>query len=139
MAEELNKPYRYRTFNSYENPIYYKYMDNYLNILGEAYAKIKFFSANVLVSFEYKLHKDGTISDLKIDSLSAKLSQKKIRKLLEDNLPPKFYNGMNEEYVNIEVDFRTNRDFDVYTIDYFGESKNSTPPAHFSFILDRKI
>lgn len=53
-------------------------MDNYLNTLGEAYAKIKFFSSNILIIFDYKLHKDGTISDLTLDKpLSAKLSPKK--------------------------------------------------------------
>ena len=139
MSEEMEPPYLYREFNSYENPVYYKYMDNYLNILGEAFSKIKFYRINICVIFEYRLNKDGTISDFEVDPLSnTPLNEKKLRKLVENNLPPAFYEGMDREYVNMQVAFGTSGYSDSYSMDYF--SSYSKDNEHcFVFDIIRKI
>ena len=57
--------------------------------------------------------------------------------LLVNNLPPKFYNGMDKDYLNIEIFFGTNRFYDEYTIDYFPDRVR--PGSVFTINMDRRI
>lgn len=127
-----------RNFNAYENPVYYKYFDDYMNILGEEFGKIKFYRGNIFVEFYYKIHKDGTISDFRVDAFSDVLiNAKKLRELVEKNLPPKFYEGMDKEWLNINIVFSTNRYYDEYTIDHY--SPRVVKDGKFSILMDRRI
>lgn len=135
-AEELLDNARY--FNAYENPVYYKYFDDYMNILGNEFAKIKFFRSNICVQFEYKIYKDGTIGDIKIDPVTnSPKNAEKLKLLLVNNLPPKFYSGMDKDYLNIEIFFGTNRFYDEYTIDFFPDRVR--PGSVFTITMDRHI
>ena len=58
------------SFNAYDNPVYYQYFDDYMNILGEEFNKIKYYRRNIFVKFDYKIHRDGTISEFSIDPLT---------------------------------------------------------------------
>lgn len=127
-----------RSFNAYDNPVYYKYFDDYMNILGEEFGKIKFYRINILVEFYYKIHKDGTISDLKVGQYTnSPMNAKKLKQLVENNLPPKFYDGMDEEWVNVNLDFSTNRYYDEFTIDHY--SPRVVKDGKFRIFMDRRI
>lgn len=125
-------------FNSYENPVYYKYFDDYMNLIGEKYSKIKFYRQNIFVGFEYKIYPDGTIQDLKTDLLTnSPMNEKKLKRLIENNPPPNFYKGMDRDYVNIEISFQTNKYCDEYNVDYYGF--NTKRDDFFSINMNRKI
>lgn len=126
------------SFNAYDNPVYYQYFDDYMNILGEEFNKIKYYRRNIFVKFDYKIHRDGTISEFSIDPLTnSPINIKKLKVLIENNLPPKFYEGMNKENVNISIVFYTSKYPDIYLIDYYPPRMNKE--GVFYIKMERKI
>lgn len=125
-------------FNPYDNPVYYKYFDDYINILGENFDRIKFYRINIFVGFKYKIYRDGSIHDIKIDYLTnSPMNAKKLQKLIESNLPPKFYDGMNKDYVNVDLVFATNQYYDEYELDKF--PPRVVKDGIFKILIDKKI
>ena len=87
------------------NPIYWGYMEDYAAALKEAFAKKKMLKiTSMCVSYDYIVTPDGQIKDLVLDPPAAfKYYQRKIKEVIESVPPPKFYAGMNLEYMRFSV------------------------------------
>lgn len=117
-SEELpQKGYRW-DFNMYHNPIYYKYIDDYINQLGEAFEHTAYRRNHMGASYEYVIEKDGTIRDLKLDLYDNKKMAATVKNIILNNPPPPFYEGMNEKEINVST-FLGRENYEDYDFDYY--------------------
>lgn len=94
-------------FTETQNPVTYKYILDYANMLYEKINADIPFKENWYMEYRYKLHTDGTISDLKPMPLNIPYKGKPINKLFEEFLvnttPPPFPENMEIGDVYIEL------------------------------------
>ena len=104
-GEELAPRGRGYSLSKETNPIYWGYMEDYAAALKEAFAKKKMLKiTSMCVSYDYIVTPDGQIKDLVLDPPAAfKYYQRKIKEVIESVPPPKFYAGMNLEYMRFSV------------------------------------
>ncbi len=104
-TEDLN--FRMMQFNETENSVTYRYILDYANMLYNKINADILFKENWYMEYRYKLHADGTISDLKPMPLNTpykgKTINKLFEKLLKDTTPPPFPNNMEIGDVYIEL------------------------------------
>jgi hypothetical protein len=103
-TEDLD--FNHMEFSETENPVTYKYFNDYADMLRSKinYKKYKRFW---LMSYRYKLHSDGTISELSPTPLNTPYEGTKkneyFESILLDNLPPKFPENMEIGDVYIQL------------------------------------
>ena len=94
-------------FTATKNTVTYNYILDYANMLYEKINTTIPFKENWYMEYRYKLHADGTISDLKPMPLNTpykgKTINKLFEKLLKDTTPPPFPNNMEIGDVYIEL------------------------------------
>ena len=118
-CEELpGKDYK-KPLNPTDNPVYYKYMEDYQKQLYDAFNPRKFLYHGWGTAYEYTIHKDGTISDMKLYHNENKRFNAYVESVILDNPPKPFYEGMDIEQMRINTMLLQNDDDDDMRIDYF--------------------
>lgn len=103
MSEELPNKENVRSLSAKENPVYYQYLLDYEKQLREAFQKNKYNRNHVGAGYEYFIHKDGTITDMKDDLADNMKIAKIVKEIIIKNPPPPFYDGMDEDVMYMDT------------------------------------
>ncbi|MGN0018649.1 MAG: hypothetical protein ACI37S_06375 [Candidatus Gastranaerophilaceae bacterium] len=105
--EDQNLGFRGMQFSETENPITYKYFQDYVKMLRSKIAFKRYYKF-WLMEYRFKLHKDGTITEMEHMPLCAVYYEdKKVAKYIDDiiknNPPPPYPAGMEIGDVYVEL------------------------------------
>ena len=121
-------------FTATKNTVTYNYILDYANMLYEKINTTIPFKENWGLEYRYKLHTDGTISDLKPMPLNTPYKGKPINKLFEEFLvnttPPPFPENMEigDVYIELLVDTYV---VDKITIYYLRDNDGAPNPGNY--------
>lgn len=124
-------------FTETKNPVTYKYILDYANMLYEKINTTIPFKENWGLEYRYKLHTDGSITDLKPMPLNTPYKGKPINKIFEEFListpPPPFPDNMEigDVYIELYVDTYI---VDKITIYYLRRSVRAPQPGNYIYI-----
>lgn len=107
-----------KQLNSEDNPVYYKYMEDYFNILKKAFYADKCNKNHVGGGYKYIVHKDGSITDVKMFLIDEEEFNEIIKSIILNNPPPPFYEGMDVEEMHFET-FLGVENYDRTRIEYY--------------------
>lgn len=129
-------------FTETQNPVTYKYILDYANMLYDKINTDIPFKESWGLEYRYKLHTDGTISDLKPMPLNIPYKGKPINKLFEEFIinttPPPFPENMEigDVYIELYVDTTTVEEIEIY---YLRENGGALYPGnHISIYIPVK-
>ena len=105
--EEKELDFRSMNFSETENPITYKYFLDYANMLRSK-VEFKKYYKYWLMEYHFKLHKDGTITELHHMPLCVAYFEgtkvaKQIDEIVKNNPPPPYPEGMEIGDVYVEL------------------------------------
>ena len=136
-----NFDFKEMRFNQTENPVTYKYFVDYADMLR---SKIDFKKMRPTwgIEYRYKVHSNGTISDLQPMLLNTPYEGTKINKYFEDillNNPPPPY-PENMEIGDVYINFHAGLDLKTETNLYFIGNNNDAyyPGNYISIYLTSK-
>ena len=121
-------------FTETRNPVTYKYILDYANMLYDKINTDIPFKESWGLEYRYKLHIDGTISDLKPMPLNIPYKGKPINKLFEEFIvnttPPPFPENMEigDVYIELYVDTTTVEEIEIY---YLRRSDRAPQPGNY--------
>ena len=140
-TEDLN--FRMMQFNETENSVTYRYILDYANMLYDKINTDIPFKESWGLEYRYKLHTDGTISDLKPMPLNIPYKGKPINKLFEEFIvnttPPPFPENMEigDVYIELHVSSYLTDEMLIY---YLRDNDGALYPGnHISIFIPVKI
>ena len=121
-------------FTATKNTITYNYILDYANMLYEKINTTIPFKENWFMEYRYKLHTDGTISDLKPMPLNTPYKGKPINKLFEEFLvnttPPPYPKNMEigDVYIELHANVFVTDKIEIY---YLRDNDGAPNPGNY--------